>query len=197
MFGKYRFLVVNSSFSVSFLAVLYIESRRGADGTTLQVVLCRVLRVEGGGCTNAASSTEMERGLSRKYMVVNIGKRLVHRYSELGDGGWRGCECELVIPCAIQCSRGVVVVVFVVGRYDAVTMSGVGIHRVVLPSRLLVGDLGDEQPFSIGIAVPTLLTDGLNYIERGCIGIGGEDTVAPSLLVGCAYGKGRGGLEGV
>ena len=115
--------------------------------------------------THAATSTEMEGGATCGGIVTDIGKGLVHGSSKLGDGCRSRGKGKLVVLGTEELACGVIVAVHIVGRYYTMAVVDLSIHRVALPGRCLVGDLGDEQSFSGGIAVPTLLTDGLDEVE--------------------------------
>ena len=158
-----------------FLPLHDIESTlRLLDGTSLKVVDEWCVGSGEWGVADACASAEVEGGVAGGLVVVDVGEGLVHGSTELGDGGGRGGEGKLVVGGAEEVLVGRLVVVAVVGRHYAVAVTGVYVHGIAPPCRLEVGDLGDEQATGRGIAVPPLLTDGLDEVVRGGVGLGDE-----------------------
>ena len=56
-----------------------------------------------------------------------------------------------MVGCAKEVFVGRFVAVAIVGRHDTMAMTGIDIHRIVLPCRLQIGNLGDEQSLSWSI----------------------------------------------
>ena len=127
-----------------FLTLLDVDALgRLVYGTTREIVFNGRLMIGDWQILYAITSTEVEGCFTSLGIITDVGKGLIHRSTIFSNRSRGGGEAELVIVDTIEGFLGCVVMVSVVGRHDTMAM-GAGIYGIVLPSRCLIGDLGDK-----------------------------------------------------